>query len=235
MWAAGAICCSRAAPKRSGSLALVPACSLAQRRRPGNLGSKCRCDLQLDSEMAAARAHLLARRPRWRFFSCSAAAALLFVPISASRLPTSARASGRPVASSRDRENQQCSASKSLLVFLLPEKKLFPLPALPGAAGPTDMGPPARAEVLRVLYCSACRRRLPAGSRRPAGAVPQAPSACRRREIFGGGAGGGGFRGQRGGQGRNITFLVSPGITRSRQGASIECHVGGSKRPSRGG
>ena len=137
-----------AAPNRSGShpLALVIACSLAQRRRPGNLGSKCRCDLQLDSEMAAARAHLLARRPRWRFFSCSAAAALLFVPISASRLPTSAIASGRPVASSRDRENQQCSASKSLLVFLLcsAEKNVFPCPALPGAAGSKKYGPSGR-------------------------------------------------------------------------------------------
>ena len=66
------------------------------------------------------------------------------------------------------------------------------------------MGPSARAEVLRVLYCSACLRRLQAGSRRPAGAVPQAPSARRRREIFRGGAGGGRFGGQRGGQGRKM-------------------------------
>ena len=163
---------------------------------------------------------------------CSAAASLR---ADLRELPTSARASGRPVASSRDRENQQCSASKSLLVFLLcSAEKNFPCPALPGAAGLKNMGPSARAKALRVLHCSACLRRLPAGSRRPAGAVPQAPSARRRREIFGGGAGGGRFRGQRGGQGRNITFLVSPGITRSRQDASIECHIGGSIRPSSG-
>ena len=152
-----------------------------------------------------------ARRPRWRFFSCSAAAALLFVPISASRLPTNARASGRPVASSRDRENQQCSASKSLLVFLLISwKKLFFLAQpCPAPQALKNMGPSARAEVLRVLHCSACLRRLPAGSRRPAGAVPQAPSARRRREIFRGGAGGGRFGGQGVGQGRNMAFLVT--------------------------
>ena len=114
-------------------------------------------------------------------------------------------------------------------------KKTFPLAQpCPAPQALKNTGPSARAEVLRVPYCSACLRRLPAGSRRPAGAVPQAPSARRRREIFGGGAGGGRFRGQRGGQGRNITFLVSPGITRSRQDASIECHIGGSIRPSSG-
>ena len=199
MWAAGAICCSRAAaPKRSGSLALVPACSLAQRRRPGNLGSKCRCDLQLDSEMAAARAHLLARRPRWRFFSCSAAAALLFVPISASRLLTSARASGRPVASSRDRENQQCSASKSLLVFLLcsaEKKNCFPCPALPGAAGFKKYGPICQGQSIACAVLqrmpSAAAGRQPAPRRGSAAGTLCAPQAGnfwrwgRRGSIYG--------------------------------------------------
>ena len=143
MWAAGAICCSRAAPKRSGSLALVPACSLAQRRRPKILGSSCRCRSR-DDGSSCVRA---CSPPEMTPYStpCSLCSAAASLRADLRELPTSARASGRPVASSRDRENLQCSASKSLLVFLLCDQQLkknfFPCPALPGAAGFKKYGP----------------------------------------------------------------------------------------------
>ena len=116
--AAGAICCSRAAAlKRSGSLAFVPACSLARRRRPKILGSSCRCRSRDDGSSCVRACSPPEMTPCSTPCSlCSAAASLRD---DLRELPTSARASGRPVASSRDRENQQCSASKSLLVFLL--------------------------------------------------------------------------------------------------------------------
>ena len=158
------------------------------------------------------------------------------MPISASCRRAREQVAGRSPARAIERTSSAPQA-RAFLCFCCDQlKKTFPLAQpCPAPQALKNTGPSARAEVLRVPYCSACLRRLPAGSRRPAGAVPQAPSARRRREIFGGGAGGGRFRGQRGGQGRNITFLVSPGITRSRQDASIECHIGGSIRPSRGG
>ena len=46
------------------------------------------------------------------------------------------------------------------------------------------MGPPIGAEVLRVLYWNAHLRRVPVGTRRPVGAVPQALSWRRRRKFF---------------------------------------------------
>ena len=97
--------------------------------------------------------------PRWRQLgrTCLLAArdgassrALLLLRFSSCRSPRVAyrrareQVAGRsPARSSRDRENQQCSASKSLLVFLLcpAEKNVFPCPALPGAAGSKKYGP----------------------------------------------------------------------------------------------
>ena len=55
---------------------------------------------------------------------------------------------------------------------------------IPAPQALKNKAPSARAEVLRVLYWNACLRRLPVGSCRPAGAVPQAPSWRRRRKIF---------------------------------------------------
>ena len=83
-----------------------------------------------------------------------------------------------------------------------------PLP-LPGAAGFKKYGP---AHQGRGIACAVLETRIlgrvPGGTCRPAGAVPQAPSARRRREIFRGGAGGGRFGGQRGGQGRKMAVCA---------------------------
>ena len=110
-------CCCSKAKRIACSRTCLLTCSAPQ---AGNVGFEMQMRSAARSgDGGSSGAPACARRPRWRFFSCSAAAALLFVPISASRLPTNARASDRPVASSSDRENQQCSASKSLLVCLL--------------------------------------------------------------------------------------------------------------------
>ena len=46
------------------------------------------------------------------------------------------------------------------------------------------MDPPIGAEVLRVLYWNVHLRGVPAGTRRPVGAVPQALSWRRRPKFF---------------------------------------------------
>ena len=157
--AAGAICCSRAAaPKRSGSLALVPACSLAQRRRPGTLGSKCRCDLQLDPEMAAARAHLLVLAAR----DGASSRALLLLRFSSCRSPrvasrrTREQVAGRSPAQAIERTSSAPQARAFLCVCCDQLKKtFFPCPALPGAAGFTNYGPICQG---RGIACAVLQR-----------------------------------------------------------------------------
>ena len=96
------------------------------------------------------------------------------------------------------------------------------------------MGPPIGAEVLRVLYWNAHLRRVPVGTRRPVGAVPQALSWRRRRKFCEVGPEEADLGVIWGGAGQKMEFDGQLGPTRSRQDASIECYIGGSTRPSSG-
>ena len=97
------------------------------------------------------------------------------------------------------------------------------------------MPPPARAELLRVLYWDAHLRRVPVGTRRPVGAVPQALSWRRRRNFFEVGPEEADLGVMWGGAGQKMEFDAGLGGSTSCQDASIECYIGGSIRPSRGG
>ena len=107
----------------------------------------------------------------------------------------------------RSRNARISNAPQELLVFLL-RTFFFPCPFPAPQALKIWPRPPG------PRYCVYCTRtrtlgRVPGGTCRPAGAVPQAPSARRRREIFRGGAGGGRFGGQIGGQGRKMAICAT--------------------------
>ena len=187
------------------------------------MASSCTCDLQLDPEMTAARDDLKISPPEMTPCSARRRASRdllrfsLFVPISASRFRrASARASRSLSGSLEERTNQQCSARASCVST---EDLFFPPP------GPRY-----------CVYCTRTRTlgRVPVGSRRPAGAVPQAPSARRRRKIFRGGAGGGRFWAQMGVWAGKLRFWYPPGTPRSRREEHFVIWEVGSIRPSRG-
>ena len=99
-----------------------------------------------------------ARRPRWRFFSCSAAAALLFVPISASCRRAREQVAGRSPARVIERTSTSSAPqARAFLCFCCDQlkKTFFPCPALPGAAGFKNYGPICQG---RGIACAVLQR-----------------------------------------------------------------------------
>ena len=182
----------------------------SQRRRPKTLGSNCKCDLHLasrDDGSSHVRAFFTARddaRLCSTCFSCSAAFLSLRADLRESLADEreSKWSVGRRRVPSRNQLRRKEEPSRVFADQL--KDPFFLAQPCPAPQALKNTAPPARADVLRVLHRSACLWRLPAGSRRPAGAVPQALSWRRRREIFRGGAGGGRFGGQMGGVGRKM-------------------------------
>ena len=189
----------------------IGACGARPAPQAENFGiSSGRYDLQLDSTYARAAVISGCRRPRWRRALLDA----VLLPRALLRFALSLCADLRESLSTRERQSKSVALrlargthESAMLRLVFAERPFFWFSPGRRRRLKKNTAPLARAEVLRVLDCSACLRRLPVGSRRPAGAVPQAPSARRRRKIFRGGAGVGRFGGQRGGQGQNITFL----------------------------
>ena len=134
-----------------------------------------------------------------------------------------------------ERTNQQY-APQELLFFLL--KTFFPPCPFPAPQALKNMAQPTRAEVLRVLYWKPA---LLFGCRE----APAAPQGqCRRHPLHAGKLHAGKFfevgpEGfdlgvRKGVRAEKWLFVGHFGTPRSRQDASIECHVGGSIRPSLG-
>ena len=148
--AAGAICCSRAAAlKRRGSLALVPACSLARRRRPKILGSSCRCRSRDDGSSCVRACSPPEMTPCSTPCSLCSAAASLHADLR--ELPTSARASGRPASRRLARPNQQPQA-RAFSCFCAERPFFWGAAHVPGAAGSKKYGPTSQG---RGIACAA--------------------------------------------------------------------------------
>ena len=108
-------CCSKAKRIACSSTCLLT-CSAPQ---AGKVGFEMQMRSAARSrDGGSSGAPACARRPRWRFFSCSAAAALLFVPISASRFRRASARASRSLSGARSRNARiSNNAPQELLGF----------------------------------------------------------------------------------------------------------------------